>query len=1347
MRWPFLFIVWMTGCGLPGPLAGQSPQEFFESRIRPVLIEHCYQCHNSTDAAEGDLAVDWREGIRSASANGIAVVPGEPGDSLLLKVLRHEITGLEMPAGGPQLPATVIADFEKWIVEGAFDPRTRQPGRAELSEALAWETRFARRRQWWSWQPLAKPELPPANGWSDHPIDRFVFQSLTGAGLPPAPPASRRDLIRRLSYCLTGLPPTPEETERFLQDDREDAWECLVDSYLQSPRFGERWARHWMDWVRYADSHGSEGDPPVPHAYQYRDYLIRALNADVSYDVLVREHLAGDLMESPRINPRLGINESAIGPAHLRFVFHGFAPTDALEEKVRFTDDQINVFGKAFQGLTVSCARCHDHKFDAISQADYYALFGIFGSCRPAMLDVNSPARQDALKDELGRLKARIRTALADEWLHQTGSWPPDRLPDLLSGLPEHSSGQMVTGPWQRIQQQMGAGETFQQAWDGLQEDWKQSRQAIARDRELENFKQWRFAGPDRVDPWYSWGNGLNDAGRSAGEFALALEGDNLVEGIYPAGVYTHALSTLHRGVFGSPDFGLDAPYRVFLRVTGGGQPSLRYVVQDYPRDGTVFPISTIQRDGWYWHSFNLDYWEGDDIHLELATSRDGPLKTGSRDRSWFGIREVVVRHQDLPPPATDNGEYLLPLFRELETSPPASLPELAACYRRAVINAVTAWQNGSADDAQALFLDGCLGSGLLDNSFANGRSSGELAAAYRNVESRVPVPTRVPGVVEADAADQALLKRGDHRQPLEAVPRGFLQAIDGQPFVTRHSGRMELATALLDENNPLTARVITNRIWHHLWGEGIVATPDNFGQMGQLPSHPELLDYLAVRLRENRWSLKQSIRFVLLSATWQQACTPTDAARTLDPGNRLMSHAHTRRLDAESIRDTLLFLSGELDETMFGPGFAANSGSKRRSVYVNCYRNSMDEFLLAFDAPVPFSTTGKRNQTNVPAQSLALLNDSDVIGRARVFGQRIARDPDLHTDDQRLQEMFCRAFGRGPDREELEWLRQFLMETSGQIEEQDRNRRSLAARLEDVDARIEAVLAPARTALMSRSETADPADPLTAATAHWVFSGGTRDQPGGLEIRLHGDARMTTEGLAVDGAGYASTGPLGIPLAEKTLEVWVRLATLDQRGGGVMTIQDLQGNVFDSLVYAEQQPNQWLAGSNHFQRTRSFAGAAESRAGRDVHFAITWDSDGTVAGYRNGIPYGSAYRQGPLATYAADGTQILFGMRHGQTATAGRMFAGTIIEARLYDRALTPQEALASFERRPLLSHQAVLQQMPESDRKQLEELEQARAGLQNRFGEIAPPSAPHEVWARMAHAFFNMKELVYLR
>ncbi|MEO1996565.1 MAG: DUF1549 domain-containing protein, partial [Planctomycetaceae bacterium] len=393
--------------------------EFFETRIRPVLVERCYACHNSSKTAEASLTLDHRAGMLKGGDGGAIIVPGQAGRSRLLRILRHELPGLEMPQDDGKLSKSVIADIETWIDMGAPDPRNKPPTLQELTRATSWEAIFEKRKAWWSFQPVVKPTIPEvrASDWSPHAVDRFLLAAMERRGLAPAAAADRRGLLRRTTFVLTGLPPTTEQVNAFLADKSPTAFHTAVDQLLASARFGERWARHWMDLVRYCESHGSQGDPELPNAYRYRDYLIRAFNSDVPYDQLVREHLAGDLLPQPRWNSDENFNESAIGPAHLRMVELGFVPVDALEDQVKVVDNQIDVYSKAFLGLTASCARCHNHKFDPISQEDFYALYGIFVSSRPGQVLIDDPELLDRNRRELMQLKHQIRSGLAGAWL------------------------------------------------------------------------------------------------------------------------------------------------------------------------------------------------------------------------------------------------------------------------------------------------------------------------------------------------------------------------------------------------------------------------------------------------------------------------------------------------------------------------------------------------------------------------------------------------------------------------------------------------------------------------------------------------------------------------------------------------------------------------------------------------------------------------------------------------------------------------------------------------------------------------------------------------------------------
>lgn len=1325
--------------------------EFFETRIRPVLVERCYECHNSAETAEADLALDWRGGMRTETEHGRLLVPGKPEQSLLIKVIQHDIPNLEMPEGGPQLDADVVADFRKWIEMGAVDPRESRPTAEELAAETAWEKTLQKRKQWWSFQPI-RDVWPPAGDTDEHPIDQFVRAELGEQGLAPAPPADRRTLIRRLSFALTGLPPTPAAIEQFVNDSDDDAFDRIVDQYLGSPQFGERWARHWMDLVRYTDSHGSEGDPDIPHAYQYRDYMIRALNKDVPYDQLVREHIAGDLLAQPRINHELGINESSIGPAHFRFVFHGFAPTDALDEKVRFTDDQINVVSKAFLGLTVSCARCHDHKFDAISQSDYYAMFGIFASCRPALRDVNVVAKQLVGAEEIQQLKPTLRSELATDWLAALDGLAAKLLaPDevLRQRIENAKQPEELLNFWKRLTQSSSQDQNpaqpdanpLQQAWLDIRNDWQQQSK---HPDQPENVFQWDLTTPGDYADWFAWGNGLPKQPTGAGEFTINGSG-SVVQGVFPSAVISHSISQRHRGFLASKRIQLDSEYDAWLLVAGEGQPSVRYVVQNYPRDGTVYPIPTINNRHFHWQRLNLKYWTGDQIHLELATSRDAPLRNRNVDQSWFAVRDVIFRKSAEAGPPSVRLEYLKPVFDAGE-NPPGTPAELADRIVTSLRSAIQAWRDGRPTDEQALLINASLS--LLPNEVDMLPTARRTIQRLREIESSIPEPTRVPGIVEADPFDQPLFIRGDHRRPGEPVRRRFLEAIDAEPYEAENSGRLQLADSILHPDNPLTSRVIANRIWHYLMGRGIVSTPDNFGQLGDRPSHPELLDYLARRMVRQRWSIKSMIRFIVTSETWQADSTPSALAAERDPENRYLSHANVRRLDAESIRDSLLAVSGQLDSTMYGPGFNANSQSTRRSVYVLSRRNSLDAFLNTFDSPTPFSTTGRRDVTNVPSQSLTMLNDPFVLQLASQWADGTSGSP---TD--RINEMLRVAIGRDATSKELDAMIGYVSALQVDFAAQNSERLAMEDQVDATQAAITAIVEPVRQQLLNaktlKEQTATgnplPLQPIAA----WNFDNSLQDAVGGEHLKLSGNARIENGALLVDG-GFAYSERLPKDLAGKTLEAWVQLSSLDQRGGGVITVQTRNGTLFDSIVYGEREPGKWIAGSNGFARTEDLGGPAENQAQQQaVHVAATYSSDGVIRFYRGGQPYGQSTNKGSLQTFDQSDAQILFGLRHGLTSedNGGRKLFARILAARLYDRALTPDEVMSSARQEFFISDEMLLAELTDHQRDELLRLRTKLQTLKEQQNNLPAPHKPNDAWARLAHAIFNLKEFIYLK
>jgi len=1343
-------LLWI--CSLALSLAGSFPVsaaqkasdiEFFESRIRPILAQDCYECHQSKGPQKGGLALDHREALRRGGDSGPVIVPGQPGDSLLIQAIHQTSEDLQMPKSGAKLEASVIADFETWIAKGAVDPRDHPPSEEELETDTNWEAVMERRKQWWSFQPIKTVDAPypPDATRRKHPVDAFIADKLEATGLEPSEEAGGETLIRRLSLILRGLPPSPEEIETFLADQRPNAYVDWVDTFLNSPQFGERWARHWMDWVRYAESHGSEGDPMIPNAWLYRDYLIRSLNNDVPYDQLLLEHLAGDLIPNPRINETLGLNESAIGTAQLRMVFHGFAPTDALDEQVRFTDDQINVVSKAFQGITVSCARCHDHKFEPISQKDFYAWYGIMASGRPAMIQVNVPPTSEAdLRVKMKALKASIKEELIATWMIETEQLNPDS-DVLMEALKQSKKGDVL---WP-----LSAIETDRKE---VLEAWKALLEQANGAETTKRVHDWNLADHSDASKWFAEGPSATRPAHS-GTWTLAPEGKSIVQNILPSGTYSHLMSTKDRGLLHSPRIQLDQPYDLWLLVNGDGNALARYAVQNYPRDGTVYPVERMNGSRWHWRKFPLDYWKGDQIHIEVTTAADQPvLARLNQTRSWFGIRNAVIVPSNTPFNNRVAAETFQPILAETKVDLPESQSALLAIYRKSIFKSLTAWKNKHLTNAQAVFLDAILKSKILTNQAQAGTSLAKKLERWRRFEEHLATPMRSPGQFETEGFDQVLFDRGDHKKPLDVVPRRFLEFLDNEPYQTKSSGRLELAQDMLRDDNPLTTRVIVNRIWHHLFGKGIVATPDNFGKLGLPPTHPELLDYLAGHFKNNGWSIKNIIRFLVTSETWKRSSDTSDLAAASDPDNQLWSHYSVRRLEAEAIRDSLLAVSGKLDlDTMYGS--PVNGNSPRRSVYLRVKRNDLDPFLTLFDAPVPASTRGRRDATNVPGQSLSMLNDPFVIDCAEQWVAQLTEKDLSNAQSVRhqIQSLFLQALGRYPSLTETIQAEQFLKTMHDLKESTAAKVRTLSERVMEVESALNQLEETAR----NRVKQSRDQDQLKAAVsgptplASWTFSAGLEDEVGSLDLELLGEAKLEGGALKLNGRGsYARSKPLPKDIKEKTMEAWVQLDDLNQRGGGVMSLQDQSGTIFDAIVYGEQASKKWLAGSNVFARTQDLRGEVETDAQKEwVHVALRYQVDGTITAYRNGVQYGKPYRSDGPITFGANNGHLLFGNRHG-SPSGNRLLKGQIAKARFYDRALSSEEIRASFDGDPnFVSQKELLAALNEAElskrNRWISQIATTRAQLEN----IRSKQGLSHAWADLSHAIFNLKEFIYVR
>ena len=926
----------------PARAAEPVDDAFFENKVRPILATHCTGCHGP-EKQKGGLRLDSKEAFRKGGDTGAIVHPTDPAKSLLVQVVRYD-GDIKMPPKG-KLADADIATLIEWVKGGAPWPDGAAGGGNKPPVEGSFDL-SARAKALWSFQPIRRPTVPEfriPNSEFRNPIDAFLRAKLSDKGLSFAPPAERRVLVRRVYFDLIGLPPTPAEIDSFLKDESPDAYEKLVEKLLASPHYGERWGRHWLDLVRYAETFGHEFDPEIPDAWRYRDYVIRAFNADVPYNQFLAEHLAGDLLPNPRRNPKDRSNESVIGTGFWFFHEAKHSPVDSRADQADRIDNMIDVFGKSVLGLTLACARCHDHKFDPIATKDYYALFGVLTSSRFDRAEIDDPTEAGKLLDELRRL----RTDLA------SGGRQP----------PVSSNQQGADAPRSPSNDWRSRATPFERFDAGWRTRWDASGLAFR---------------PEA-------GDAFPHSGREAGKLVGALR---------------------------SPTFTIDKRYLV---VRAAGQHARARVVLNglqliqAPIYGGLAQAVNHGADI-RWVVFDLQMWKGQQAYLELLD--DGP--------GFVAVTEVWFA--DAPPPAEPGTKVPTP---DLPPNP---------------------------DDPEAK----------------------KLVARIKELEAKLPEARRTPAMRDGTAVNERVFVRGSHKSLGVEAPRAFLEAFGNTPFAGPGSGRLELAKAITDPTNPLVARVLVNRMWKHHFGEGLVRSPDDFGNQGQPPTHPELLDWLAAEFvnptpsggREppesgprgadtprSGWSVKHLHRLMVLSTAYRQSsrATPDQAAKatTADSLNKLLHRQNVRRLEAEAIRDTILFVSGRLDRAMEGPGVPpyltehqvgrgrpAQSGpldgNGRRSVYLQVRRNFLNPMFTAFDYPTPFTTIGRRTTSNVPAQALVMLNNPFVLQQAELWAKRVLAEPN-RTPAERIRGMYEAAFGRLPTKDELAAAAEFVADRAAE--------------------------------------------------------------------------------------------------------------------------------------------------------------------------------------------------------------------------------------------------------------------------------------------------------------------------
>jgi hypothetical protein len=886
---------------------------FFESKVRPILSAACYKCHSLAEGkAKGGLTLDTKEGTLKGGDTGAAVTPGDPTKSLLVTAITYNDADLQMPPKGEKLKEEEIAVLTEWVKMGAPDPRKA----AATATKLTGLTDKARHH--WAFQPVKKAPLPAVKNqtWTlmddrktVHPIDTFVLAKIEEKGMLPGPAADRDTLLRRASYDLLGLPPSPQELEAFRYDKSPNAWANVIDRLLASPHYGERWGRFWLDTARYADTIGGDRnannrgqDYRYPFAWTYRDWVVKSMNQDMPYDKFIMAQLAADRMPETKRDPRL---LSAMG-----FLTVGERFPNANDQ----INDKIDTVTKGFLGLTVACARCHDHMFDPIPTKDYYALHGIFSSIeepdnKPL---VNAPSAKQL--EEFSVKLAAFEQKNREEYYRVLGEY--------AAMFREKAGVYLQAADLRRDRSQTGLQKV--QALQDAEKLDVDIVQYLSNRGRMDNvlFSAFRKFATLSESDFSSLGNKIASdiAGASGSQYhpavAAAFRGAKITSMQDVIGIYNKLFS------------GLNGKAADFFKTVAASKSGSYEGVEATAADtfAAPFPVQPVAK---------LD---SDSIRDHIA---DWPLRMRGRPQFTFGaINSLYLTHPGAP--------------------------------------------------AKAMI--------VADKS---------------------------------NPQDSRVFIRGQAGVPGDVVPRRFLDILSpgGKSQEFRDgSGRYELAKAIANKDNPLTARVMVNRVWLHHFGEGFVRTPDDLGTQSETPSHPELIDYLSAYFMDNGWSLKTLHRFIMTSRVYQISSHTRKEYEDIDPYNRLLWRANVRRLDFEAMRDSLLVYGGILDKTVGGQpvNLTDEPYSRRRSVYGYIDRGNVPELMSAFDFSDPDMTNSKRSTTVVPQQALFLMNSSMSVDAAR----RIISRPEVanaRDGTARVLAIHNIIFQRNPQKEEIPFIYEFL--------------------------------------------------------------------------------------------------------------------------------------------------------------------------------------------------------------------------------------------------------------------------------------------------------------------------------
>jgi hypothetical protein len=914
---PYLAFIAVLGFALIGalPICAQEPSpadlEHFEKEIRPLLVKHCHECHGPKGTPEGNLRLDARANWLKGGDTGPAIIPGKPEESPFIKAIRYG-GDIEMPPT-EKLSPEVIKTFEDWVARGA--PAPKGDGTAIAKRVIDIE----QGREFWSYRPITNPSPPPvkAETWAKNPIDDFILAKLEAEGLEPSLEASREVLVRRLYFDLWGLPPTPEQIDEFVQDESPYAYEKLIEKLVDSRHFGERFGRHWLDVARYGESLTLRGFV-LPNAWRYRDYVIGAFNRDLPYDEFIRQQIAGDLLlnEAPEgdIAER---RRRAIAVAFLSLGNNNLEEQDKKQLDMDVVDEQLDVLSKAFLAQTITCARCHDHKFDPIPAKDYYALAGILRNTQllehenvSKWIEVTLPlsTAQEIERDEKQNSIAQGAAKLTE-------------LKREIAQLKAELGHNAEQGKIVSVTDLPGI---------------------VVDDSEAKKVGEWTHS--TSVKPYIGSGY-LHDNDAFKGEKTLTF----------------------------APKLPTDGKYEVRLAYTPGDNRS------------PAAPITIFGADG----EKELT------INMKSTPPIDGRfVSLGEHRFEAAGQSFVIVANEGTQGHVIADAVQFLPLGA-------ADSAIVAQVEPQANRNE----KQTSLDKLQSEVVE-------LDKTLK--KQKDDVASFPKSMAPRE----------RPEITDCPVHLRGSVHTLGEVAPRGVLQVAQLGPaptFPSNQSGRKELADWIASKDNPLTARVYVNRLWHWLFGAGFVRSVDNFGSTGETPSHPELLDHLATELIDNDWSTKKLIRTIVMSRTYRQASKENEKAIAIDPENRLLWRMNRKRLEAECLRDAMLVASGRLSNTAGGQTYPANlaadygfsNDSLDRSVFLPVFRNALPASFEPFDFADPSMVVGARNVSTIAPQALYLLNNPFPRQCAIEAATQIINQSD--SDSEKIDLAFRKTLGRHP--------------------------------------------------------------------------------------------------------------------------------------------------------------------------------------------------------------------------------------------------------------------------------------------------------------------------------------------